>query len=181
MGTMASVGSTERAGNGHFTSFIAGPQPGTALRTGLDQIFDIRANGASPPECGALEPNPRGPSPVDKKKEQTRRCWRRIRHLRAAPEIFFALRRSQFLKTRPSSRDAFEVSWPLHDVADSSSRTACWSVADGSLPLGFSYGEFEAWSGLMRKFKSRRRSFSIFCTVSAKPFERRFARRSCTG
>src|ERR687891_1971215 len=32
--------------------------------------------------------------------------------------------RSRLLKTRPSSRDALEVSWPFHHVADSSFRTA---------------------------------------------------------
>src|SRR5881396_1154494 len=32
--------------------------------------------------------------------------------------------RSRLSKTRPSSRNAFEVSWPLHHVADSSLRTA---------------------------------------------------------
>ena len=35
------------------------------------------------------------------------------------------------------------------------------SVADGLLPLGFSYGGFEGWSALMKKFRSRKRLSSI--------------------
>ena len=36
----------------------------------LDQIFDVRANGASPPECGELERPSRIEPPVDRKREQ---------------------------------------------------------------------------------------------------------------
>jgi len=36
----------------------------------LEKIFDIRANGASPPEFGALEQAPRIQSPGDRKREQ---------------------------------------------------------------------------------------------------------------
>jgi hypothetical protein len=38
---------------------------------GLDQIFDIRANGSSPPDCGALARTPAVRTPADRKKEQT--------------------------------------------------------------------------------------------------------------
>ena len=36
----------------------------------LDQIFDVRANGASPPECGELGRPSRIEPPVDRKREQ---------------------------------------------------------------------------------------------------------------
>jgi hypothetical protein len=37
----------------------------------LDQIFDIRGNGAGPPECGALERTPKIQSSAEQKKKQT--------------------------------------------------------------------------------------------------------------
>jgi anti-sigma B factor antagonist len=73
MGTMASVALRLRElGHGHLHIVHCGNRSQELLSgLGLDQIFDIRANGASPPECGALEGTPAVQRPEDKKKEQT--------------------------------------------------------------------------------------------------------------
>jgi anti-anti-sigma regulatory factor len=72
MGTMASVALRLRElGQGHLHIVHCGNRSHDLLSgLGLDQIFDIRANGASPPECGALEQTPAVQSSEDKKKEQ---------------------------------------------------------------------------------------------------------------
>ena len=73
MGTMASVALRLREiGRGHLHIVHCGNRSQELLSgLGLDQIFDIHANGASPPECGALEGTPEVQSPKDRKKEQT--------------------------------------------------------------------------------------------------------------
>ncbi len=72
MGTMASVALRLRElGHGHLHIIHCGNRSQELLSgLGLDQIFDIRANGAGPPECGALERTTAVQSPEDKKREQ---------------------------------------------------------------------------------------------------------------
>ena len=83
-------------------------------------------NGTTAPECEALEQPSRRRVARGKKQEQAQTMLEAHEALcEAAPENLFRFkRRSRLSKTRPSSRDAFEVSWPLHHVADSSLRTA---------------------------------------------------------
>ena len=73
MGTLASVALRLRElGHGHLHIVHCGNRSQELLSgLGLDQIFDIHANGASPPECGALERTPAVRSSADRKKEQT--------------------------------------------------------------------------------------------------------------
>ncbi len=73
MGTMASVAlRLKELGHGHLHIVHCGNRSQELLSgLGLDQIFDIRANGSSPPDCGALARTPAVRSPVDRKKEQT--------------------------------------------------------------------------------------------------------------
>ena len=73
MGTMASVAlRLKELGHGHLHIVHCGNRSQELLSgLGLDQIFDIRANGAGPPDCGALERAPAVRSPADRKKEQT--------------------------------------------------------------------------------------------------------------
>src|SRR5215475_5678200 len=73
MGTMATVALRLRElGQGHIHVVHCGSRCQELLSgLRLDQIFDVRANGASPPECGALERPPRIQSPEDRKREQT--------------------------------------------------------------------------------------------------------------
>src|SRR5215831_12576864 len=72
MGTMATVALRLRElGQGHVQVVHCGNRCQELLSgLRLDQIFDIRANGASPPECGALERPSRIQSPADRKREQ---------------------------------------------------------------------------------------------------------------
>ena len=73
MGTMASVAlRLKELGHGHLHIVQCGNRSHELLSgLGLDQIFDIRANDSSPPECGALERTPAVRSPGDRKKKQT--------------------------------------------------------------------------------------------------------------
>ena len=73
MGTMATVAlRLKELGQGHLHVVHCGSRCQELLSgLRLDQIFDVRANGASPPECGALERPPRIQSPEDRKREQT--------------------------------------------------------------------------------------------------------------
>ncbi len=73
MGTMASVALRLRElGHGHLHIVHCGNRSQELLSgLGLDQIFDIRGNGAGRPECGALERAPVVRSPEERKKEQT--------------------------------------------------------------------------------------------------------------
>src|SRR5215468_8170224 len=73
MGTMATVAlRLKELGQGHLHVVHCGSRcQELLLGLRLDQIFDVRANGASPPECGALELAPRIQSPDDRKREQT--------------------------------------------------------------------------------------------------------------
>src|SRR5262245_39336265 len=72
MGTMATVALRLRElGQGHIHVVHCGSRCQELLSgLRLDQIFDVRANGASPPECGAFERPPRIQSPADQKREQ---------------------------------------------------------------------------------------------------------------
>jgi hypothetical protein len=72
MGTRATVALRLRElGQGHLHVVHCGNRcQGLLAGLRLDQIFDVRANGASPPECGALERPPRIQSPEDRKREQ---------------------------------------------------------------------------------------------------------------
>ena len=72
MGTMATVALRLRElGQGHLHVVHCGSRcQELFLGLRLDQIFDVRANGASPPECGALELPPRSQSPEDRKRKQ---------------------------------------------------------------------------------------------------------------
>jgi len=72
MGTMATVALRLRElGQGHLHVVHCGNRCQELLSgLRLDQIFDIRANGAGPPEFGALERPPRIQSPGDQKREQ---------------------------------------------------------------------------------------------------------------
>jgi anti-anti-sigma regulatory factor len=72
MGTMATVALRLRElGQGHL-HVVHCSNRCLELLSGLrlDQIFDVRANGASPPECGAFERPPRIQSPANQKREQ---------------------------------------------------------------------------------------------------------------
>ena len=72
MGTMATVALRLRAlGQGHLHVVRCGNRCQELLSgLRLDQIFDVRANGGSPPEYGAFERPPRIKSPGDQKREQ---------------------------------------------------------------------------------------------------------------
>ena len=72
MGTMATVALRLRElGQGHLHVVHCSSRCQELLSgLRLDQIFDVRANGASPPECGAFERPPRIQSPADQKREQ---------------------------------------------------------------------------------------------------------------
>jgi anti-anti-sigma regulatory factor len=72
MGTMATVAlRLKELGQGHLHVVHCSSRCQELLvGLRLDQIFDVRANGASPPDCGALERPPRIQSPEDRKREQ---------------------------------------------------------------------------------------------------------------
>ena len=72
MGTMATVAlRLMELGQGHVQVVHCGNRCQELLSgLRLDRIFDIRVNGASPPECGALERPPSIRSPEDQKREQ---------------------------------------------------------------------------------------------------------------
>jgi len=72
MGTMATLALRLRElGQGHLHVVHCGNRCQELLSgLRLDQIFDVRADGASPPECGALERPPGIQSPEDRKREQ---------------------------------------------------------------------------------------------------------------
>jgi anti-sigma B factor antagonist len=92
MGTMASVAlRLKELGHGHLHIVHCGNRSHELLSgLGLDQIFDIRGNGSSPPECGALERTPAVRSPGDRKKEQTETMLEAHEALcEAAPENIF--------------------------------------------------------------------------------------------
>src|SRR5438128_7072005 len=73
MGTMASVAlRLKELGQGHLHVVRCGNRSRELLSgLGLDQIFDIHANGARSPECETLERTPKGKSPQAKKKMHT--------------------------------------------------------------------------------------------------------------
>jgi len=72
MGTMATVALRLRElGQGHLQVVHCSNRCQELLAgLRLDQIFDVRANGASPPECGAFERPPWIQSTANQKREQ---------------------------------------------------------------------------------------------------------------
>jgi len=92
MGTMASVAlRLKELGQGHLHIVHCKNRSQELLfGLGLDQIFDIHANGARAPEYEALEQTPRGRSPEAKKKEQAETMLEAHEALcEAAPENVF--------------------------------------------------------------------------------------------
>jgi len=73
MGTMARVALWLRElGHGHFRIVRCGSHNQQLLSgLGLNRIFDIEANGGSPPDCGPLEQTLAALSPDEQKKTQT--------------------------------------------------------------------------------------------------------------
>jgi anti-anti-sigma regulatory factor len=92
MGTMASVAlRLKELGRGHLHIIHCGNRSQELLSgLGLDQIFDIHANGARAPECGALERTPEGKSREAQKQEQAETMLEAHEALcEAAPENLF--------------------------------------------------------------------------------------------
>jgi len=95
MGTLATVGlRLMELGQGHLRIVHCSNRCQELLSgVRLDQIFDIRANGATPSEYGPLERAPRIQSPGDQKREQIETMVEAHEALcEAAPEISLALR-----------------------------------------------------------------------------------------
>jgi anti-anti-sigma regulatory factor len=92
MGTMASVAlRLKELGKGHLHIVHCRNRSQELLSgLGLDQIFDIHANGARPPEVETLEKTPSGQSPDAGKKEQAEMMLEAHEALcEAAPENLF--------------------------------------------------------------------------------------------
>ncbi|PYJ18089.1 MAG: hypothetical protein DME96_03740 [Verrucomicrobia bacterium] len=92
MGTMASVAlRLKELGRGHLhVVHCADRSRALLFGLGLDQIFDIPANGATSPECEAFERVFRDQSRESKKKEQTETMLEAHEALcEAAPENLF--------------------------------------------------------------------------------------------
>ena len=92
MGTMASVAlRLKELGQGHLHIVHCKDRSQERLSgLGLDQIFDIHANGARAPEYEALEQTPESRPPEVKKKEQTETMLKAHEALcEAAPENLF--------------------------------------------------------------------------------------------
>jgi anti-sigma B factor antagonist len=92
MGTMASVAlRLKELGRGHLHVVHCRNRSRDLLSgLGLDQIFDIHANGATAPECESLERGSRDPSRDNKKQEQAQTMLEAHEALcEAAPENLF--------------------------------------------------------------------------------------------
>src|SRR5438270_2693941 len=92
MGTMASVAlRLKELGHGHLHIVHCGNRSHELLSgLGLDQIFDIRVDGSSAPECGAFEPAPAGNLQEARKQEQAETMLEAHEALcEAAPENIF--------------------------------------------------------------------------------------------
>lgn len=92
MGTMASVAlRLKELGRGHLHVVHCRNRSRELLSgLGLDQIFDIHSNGATAPECGAIEGEPRDQSRENKKQEQAQTMLEAHEALcEAAPENLF--------------------------------------------------------------------------------------------
>ena len=92
MGTMASVAlRLKELGRGHLHVVHCGNRSRELLSgLGLDQIFDIHANGSAAPECEALERDSNGGARETKKQEQTETMLEAHEALcEAAPENLF--------------------------------------------------------------------------------------------
>ena len=92
MGTMAGVAlRLKELGHGHLHIVHCGTRSRELLSgLGLDQIFNIQANGQSAPECKSLEPDRSGSMSPDEKKEQARTMLDAHQALcEAAPENLF--------------------------------------------------------------------------------------------
>jgi len=98
----------------------------------LDQIFDIRADGASPLECGALEPPPRMQSPEDRKREQIETMLEAYEALcKAAPENIL-----RFKKVLDFLRQDLHQAMP-ETLRDREAGTRHKSAAAGESEAGF--------------------------------------------
>jgi anti-sigma B factor antagonist len=89
MGTLARVALWLRQlGHGHVHIVHCGSHNRQLLSgLGLDRIFDIAANGDSPPDCGPLDQTLAAQSPEERKKKQTESMLEAHRALcEAAPE-----------------------------------------------------------------------------------------------
>jgi len=94
MGTMASVAlRLKELGHGHLHIIHCGNRSQDLLSgLGLDQIFDIRANGERPPECEELERSGTRQLKL-KKRSRQKQCWKRTRRFaRQRRKISFDLR-----------------------------------------------------------------------------------------
>src|SRR5207302_1845006 len=92
MGTMASVAlRLKELGHGHLHIVHCGNRSQQLLSgLGLDQIFDIHGNGASAPECAALEQATKEQSSNSRKMDQTETMLQAHEALcQAAPENIF--------------------------------------------------------------------------------------------
>jgi anti-sigma B factor antagonist len=92
MGTMASVAlRLKELGRGHLHVVHCRNRSRELLSgLGLDQIFDIHSNGATAPECEALERGPNGEPQENKKQEQAQTMLEAHEALcEAAPENLF--------------------------------------------------------------------------------------------
>ena len=81
MGTMARLAFRLRElGHGHLHIVHCGSRNQQLLSgLGLDRIFDIDANGGSPPDCGPVEQTLVAQSPEERKRRKPSRCWKRMR------------------------------------------------------------------------------------------------------
>jgi len=92
MGTMASVAlRLKELGHGHLHIVHCGTRSHQLLSgLGLDQIFDIYSDGASAPECEALDEATKQQSPKSRKMDQTETMLEAHEALcEAAPENIF--------------------------------------------------------------------------------------------
>src|SRR5712672_1175785 len=77
MGTMASVAlRLKELGRGHLHVVHCRNRSRELLSgLGLDQIFDIHANGSTAPECESLERGSRDESREKRNRSRPKRCW----------------------------------------------------------------------------------------------------------
>jgi len=91
MGTMAGMAlRLKELGHGHLHVVHCGTRSYELLSgLGLDQIFDIHANGSTPPECELLKSNPGGAADAQKKEQARTMLDAHEALCAAAPENLF--------------------------------------------------------------------------------------------
>ena len=101
-------------GQGHLHIIHCGSRNQQPFRLGLDRIFDIDANGGSPPDCGPLEQTLVAQSPEERKKTQAKSMLEAHEALcEAAPENILRLKNVlDFLRQELHYETPFEVSYP---------------------------------------------------------------------